>query len=650
MSPAVRTLVALLVCAVAIPRATQGQTPSPSVPATNQPMFAPLELTPANDARTAAGTPGPAYWQQRADYGIQVSLDPQNHRITGQEQITYTNNSPDELSYIWLQLDQNLFAPGSRGFAMNVFGMARGFTFQGGYTIDEVAIVEGGKRVEPRYVITDTRMRIDLTQPLRARGGVVRIELRWSFLVPLEGGRMGRLETGDGWLYTIAQWYPRMAVYDDLNGWNTMPYLGSGEFYLEYGTFDVAITAPREFLVLATGELQNSRDVLTREQQQRLERARRSPDRVYVVAPDEVGSPASRPSGQGPLTWQFHAENVRDFSWAASRSFIWDAAGWENVLIMSAYPKEGLGTEQNPGWERSTEYSVHTIKYYSKEWFRYPYPVAINVAGPVGGMEYPMIVFCSVRARGQGLFGVTDHELGHSWFPMIVGSDERRHAWMDEGFNTFINDYSNREFYGEDASRAGRTNPDAIARGMQAPNADLPIMTYPDHMQGRSLGFLAYAKPGAGLILLRDVILGRDRFDPAFRKYIADWAFKHPAPADFFRAIENGAGEDLNWFWRGWFYTTDVLDQAIDSILGGEGGSRIRLANRGGLVMPVQVEATFADSTTERFSLPVEVWIGGDTYTLTVPGNRTVVCATVDPDARLPDVDRSNNGCGFAKD
>jgi hypothetical protein len=612
-------------------------------------MFAPLALAPANDLRTGAGIPGRAYWQQQADYDIQVSLDPAAHRVTGQETITYTNNSPDELDFLWVQLDQNLYAPNSRASVLNVFG-GRGLQLEGGYTLERVEIVKDGQRITPRYLVTDTRMKIDLDRPLAAQGGVLSVEIDWSFVVPERGGRMGRLETGDGWLYTIAQWNPRMAVYDDVDGWNTMPYLGSGEFYLEYGSFDVAITVPRDFIVVATGELQNPDDVLTRAQRQRLTRARQSAERVYVVSPDEVGSSATRPSGRGPLTWRYHADNVRDFSWASSPSFIWDAAAWEDVLVMSAYPKEGLGDEANPGWERSTEYSLHTIEYYSTEWFRYPYPVAINVAGPVGGMEYPMIVFCSVRARGQGLFGVTDHELGHNWFPMIVGNDERRYAWMDEGFNTFLNHYSNLAFYGHETSRGSRTNPAGIARGMQAPNADLSIMTYPDHMQGRSLGFLAYAKPGAGLVLLRDVILGPERFDPAFRKYVADWAFKHPTPADFFRSIEDGVGEDLSWFWRGWFYSTDVLDQAVDSVVADSAGSRVFLSNQAGLVMPADVEVTFTDGTTERHTLPVEVWVGQDFYTLTVPGERLVQCATVDPGARLPDVDRSNNGCGFAED
>ena len=645
----VRVLVSFVFYALLAAPSLWSQAGPPPVQEGNQSMFAPLALAPANDLRTGGGMPGEAYWQQQTDYDIQVSLDPASHRVTGREIITYTNDSPDRLSSLWVQLDQNMYAPNSRAGVINAFGR-RGAIPEGGYTLDRVEIVQDGQRITPRYLVTGTRMKIDLDRPLPPRGGVLSLEIDWSFVVPERGGRMGRLETGDGWLYTIAQWFPRMAVYDDVDGWNTMPYLGIGEFYLDYGSYDVAITVPHEFIVVATGDLENPNEVLPREQRERIDRARQSAERVYVIAPDEVGSSATRPSGRAPLTWRYHAEDVRDFAWAASPAFIWDAASWENVLIMSAYPKEGLGDEANPGWERSTEYSLHTIEYYSTEWFRYPYPVAINVAGPVGGMEYPMIVFCSVRARGQGLFGVTDHELGHSWFPMIVGSDERRYAWMDEGFNTFINRYSNLAFYGEESSRGSRTNPESIARGMQAPNADLPIMTYPDHMQGRSLGFLAYAKPATGLVLLRDVILGSERFDPAFRKYIADWAFKHPKPADFFRSIEDGVGEDLSWFWRGWFYTTDVLDQAVDSVASTDAGSRVFLSNKAGLVMPAEVEVTFADGTTERYTLPVEVWIGRDFYTLTVPGDRVVQCATVDPDARMPDVDRSNNGCGFAED
>src|SRR5690606_11419192 len=274
----------------------------------------------------------------------------------------------------------------------------------------------------------------------------------------------------------------------DVNGWNPMPYIGQGEFYLEYGDFDVSITVPRDFIVAATGELAHPADVLTAEQQHRLERARPSAETAMIVSPHQIGAATTPPAGDGPLTWHFRASNVRDFAWAASRAFIWDAAGWQGVLLQSVYPREGIGTAAQPGWEMSTQYVRHTISHYSEEWFPYPYPSATNVAGIVGGMEYPMIVFCGVTARDQGLFGVTDHEFGHSWFPMVVGSDERRYAWMDEGFNTFLNHYSNLAYYGDDAQRAQRTRAPYIVEQMKAPTSDQPILTHPDDIRPEGLG------------------------------------------------------------------------------------------------------------------------------------------------------------------
>jgi hypothetical protein len=340
-------------------------------------------------------------------------------------------------------------------------------------------------------------------------------------------------------------------------------------------------------------------------------------------------------------------EQARDFSWAASKAFIWDAAGWEDVLLQSVYPAEGIGDAENPGWEHSTEYLRHTISHYSTKWFRYPYPSAVNVAGIVGGMEYPGIVFCSVRARGQGLFGVTDHEFGHTWFPMIVGSDERRYAWMDEGFNTFINHYSNIAFYGDAGTRRQRTSAEVIAGRMQEPMADQPIMTYPDVLRREGLGFMGYRKPGFALIMLREVVLGEDRFDAAFRNYVATWAFKHPKPADFYRTMEEVSGEDLSWFWRGWFYTTDLLDQAIDSVtVGEEGRAQVHLSNKEGLVMPVELEITSADGSVYRRKLPVEVWMRGNAITVTLDDEALPVSVIVDPGTMLPDVQRANNKWG----
>jgi len=612
---------------------------------TTQNPFAPLELPDPNQYRSASGAPGTHYFQQRADYQISVTLDPQKHLIFGEETITYTNNSPDTLKNLWLQLDQNLFRPDSRGRAVNPPNARwRGAFDEGGFRISRVIIHHKGKSYTPEQLIEDTMMRLSLQEPLAPAGDQIKIEIAYSFIVPEYGAdRMGRLKVEDGWVYEIAQWYPRMYVFDDVNGWNVLPYLGQGEFYLDYGSFDVEITVPRDYFVVATGTLLNESEVYTRTQQERLAKARKSTETVPIVSKDEIGKKSTRPAGKDPLTWKFHADNVRDFAWAASNAFIIDAAGWEDVLLMSAYPKEGLGDDQNPGWEMSTQYLRHTIPFYSRMFYRYPYPVAINVAGIVGGMEYPMIVFCSVRARGQALFGVTDHEFGHQWFPMIVGNDERRYAWMDEGFNTFMNHYSNLAYYGEAALRTRRTSSKYIATRMQQPIAKQPIMTYPDQIKAGGLGFLGYRKPGYGLILLREFILGPQRFDSAFRTYIKRWAFKHPMPADFFRTMENIAGEDLDWFWRGWFYTTWTLDQAVDAVSIKEDHTEITLSNRDKLVLPVVLEIAFTDGKIIRRKLPVEIWMTRDTYTYWLDTTTPIQYVIVDPDNQLPDINRANN-------
>lgn len=622
------------------------QAPQAPLPPTNQAMFAPLDLPEADLIRTATGAPGPAYWQQRADYRIQATIHPDEHRITGTETIRYVNASPDALPFLWMQLEQNLFAPDSRGALINSGDRQRwrGSFPDGGVRLGAVTVRQNGAAYTPRTTVDGTRMRLDLREPMEPAGGELEIHVEWSFVVPEYGAdRMGRLETERGWVYELAQWYPRMYVYDDVHGWNTMPYLGQGEFYLEYGDFEVELTAPRDFVVVASGELLNPDEVLTAEQLARYRAARTSEETVAIIAPDEVGTPASRPRGDGPLTWRYRIESARDFSWAASQAFIWDAAGWEGVLLQSAYPHEGLGEPDNPGWEMSTQYLRHTISYYSQEWFRYPYPSAVNVAGIVGGMEYPGIVFCGVGARGEGLFGVTDHEFGHNWFPMVVGSDERRYAWMDEGFNTFINHYSNRDYYGPEVARNVRTSADFIAGRMQEPMADQPIMTQPDLLRGDGLGFLGYRKPGFGLILLREVVLGEERFNDAFRAYTERWAFRHPQPSDFFRTIQDVSGEQLDWFWRGWIYTTERLDQRVSGAEQREDGTVIHLHNDAGLVMPVLLRVEMSDGRVLDRTLPVEVWARSDDYDLFLDDQGTVLSVTLDADHRLPDVDRSDN-------
>ena len=634
-------MVLLLSCGVRLGTAQQAGIPPDA--SHNSAAFAPLDLPTPNRYRAASGQPGEAYWQQRADYQIEATLDPATHRLSGTVAIQYTNNSPLPLAYLWLQLDQNLFAPDSRSARLQPpRSRWRGSFEAGGYTIDDVAVVVGGTRLVPDVLIDDTRLRLILDEPL-APGRSLRIEVAYAFVVPEYGAdRMGRLEVEQGTVYEFAQWYPRMFVFDDVNGWNALPYLGQGEFYLDYGTYELALTVPRDFIVVATGELLNPDEVLTRRQQERLNRARSSEKTVYIVEPNEVGRAGTRPVESEMLTWRYRAEDVRDVAWATSQAFIWDAASWNGVLLQSAYPKEGLGNARAPGWEASTQYVRHAIQHYSDMWHPYPYPVAINVAGIVGGMEYPMIVFCSVSARDQALFGVTDHEFAHQWFPMLVGSDERRHAWMDEGFTTFLGYYSNLAFYGEEAENTSSIRPDYIAGRMQESLADQPIGLAPDQIRREGLGFLAYRKPAMGLRILREYVLGPERFDPAFRAYIDRWAYKHPQPADFFRTIEDVAGENLDWFWRGWIYGTDTFDQAIEGVAANsEGTTYIKIVNRG-LVLPAELALTYADGTSERIRVPVEAFMTGDDFLLTVDRD-DVQTVQLDPDGILPDVDRSND-------
>ncbi|MCG6957026.1 MAG: M1 family metallopeptidase [Gemmatimonadetes bacterium] len=642
-----RFLPALALLTLVVPPAVLAQTPRPpALPPTNQAIFAPLELPPANDVRTATGAPGPAYWQQEADYDLKATLDTAQHRVTASELITYVNNSPDSLPFLWLQLGQNLFAPGSRGALINSGDLERwrGSFPGGGVKLASVAVMRDGRRYVPDYVVDGTRMRVDLQQAMRASGDTLRLEFSWSFVIPEYGAdRMGRLDTEAGWVYEIAQWYPRMHVYDDVHGWNPMPYLGQGEFYLEYGDFHAEITVPHDMIVAGSGALLNPEEVLTPGERSSLDRARSSAETVPVITPGQVGKASTRPPGTQPLTWKFEIKHSRDFSWAASRAFIWDATGWDGVLIQSMYPHEGLGTKGDPGWESATQDLRHTISYYSTEWYHFPWPAATNVAGIVGGMEYPGIVFCSVNARGEGLFSVTDHEFGHSWFPMIVGSDERRYAWMDEGFNTFINHYSNLDFIGPRAASVLRTQADYIAGRMQEPIADQPIMTYPDVLRGDGLGFLAYRKPGFGLVMLRETILGEATFKKAMRTYIAEWAFKHPKPRDFFRTMEDVSGAQLSWFWRGWFYGTQLLDQSVTSVEDTDAGTVIHLGNDAGLVMPVLLRVEMKDGRTLDRRLPVQVWIRGDSFDYLLPDKGTVERVVIDPDHALPDVNRDNN-------
>ncbi|HEY5327888.1 MAG TPA: M1 family metallopeptidase, partial [Mucilaginibacter sp.] len=555
---------------------------SPAQSATNydyHETFGPLFYTKNGSGyRAADGEPGPKYWQNRADYQLAATLNDENNEITGSEILTYTNNSPQTLSYLWMNLEQNLFKLDSRGTAIVPLvgsppvptsrNWGRGQDFDAGYKIKSIKQI-GAKGVETdvKFLVSDTRMQLFLPGAAAADGGQVKLKIEYSFISPNDGSdRMGILETKNGKIFQVAQWYPRMCVYDDISGWNTVPYTGPGEFYLEYGDFDLKITAPAKDIVVGSGELMNPLEVYTPLQLKRWEQARNSESTVVIRTAAEVTDPASRPAGKKDLTWHFVIKNARDASWAASPAFIVDAAkmdlpGGRKAMAISAYPVESDG---NDAWGRSTEYVKKSIEFNSAKWFGFPYPNATAVAGIVGGMEYPGIVFCGYKAQKGGLWGVNDHEFGHTWFPMIVGSNERLYGWMDEGFNTFINTLSTAGFNNGEYARKP-IDMHRAAAVFTRPGLE-PMMSQPANLKERNNGTLLYSKPSAGLVMLREQVLGAERFDFAFRTYIEKWAYKHPTPDDFFRTIENAAGENLQWFWRGWFQNNWRLDVAVSAV------------------------------------------------------------------------------------
>jgi hypothetical protein len=601
-----------------------------------------------NEYRTAAGAPGAKYWQNRADYKLNVTLDTAKHRVSGTTVISYTNNSPDQLGFLWLQVDQNIYKEDSRGGATSPVdgGRFSNKTFTNGDEITGVYIIKNNKAEKVDYLVTDTRMQIKLKNALAAGGANIQIKIDYAFDIPEYGtDRMGRKNTKNGWIYEIAQWYPRMEVYDDVTGWNVIPYMGASEFYLEYGNFDYTITAPANLVVVGSGELLNPAEVLTPKTISRLAVAKGSDKTVMIKDSADLKNPDSY-LHKASLTWHFFCKNSRDVSWAASKAFIWDAArinlpSGKKALAQSVYPIESNGIK---AWSRSTEYVKGCIELYSNEWYEYTYPVATNVAGIVGGMEYPGIVFCGSTSQGSGLWGVTNHEFGHNWFPMIVGSNERKYAWMDEGFNTFINDvdtkvFNNGEYYEPgDAQKA--------APGMFQPDADA-IMNTPDVIQPNYLGYAAYEKPAMGLTILREQILGEERFDYAFRTYIKRWAFKHPTPWDFFHSMDNAAGEDLSWFWNEWFFTTWKVDQAVKSIdyvdNNPSKGSLITIENLEEMALPVTAEIKEEGGKTSRVNLPAEIWQRGSTWTFAFKSTSKIAYVILDPDHKLPDVNPENN-------
>ncbi len=650
---------------------------------TNQSNFRMIAQWPtATEYRTGSGRPGPKYWQQKVDYVIKASLDTMQHLIRGSERVTYHNNSPDALGYLWFQLDQNVERTDSRAAlsarpapksianlsaaAQKLLGLVPDTTTLG-MKIDGVKIVgANGATTATKFSENGTSMRAELPTAL-ASGGSVQLEVSWHYTVPENGRntqRNARDKVRDGWLYEVAQWYPRAAVYDDVSGWTNDQFTSQGEFYQEFGDFDVTVTVPHDHIVRATGTLQNPADVLTSTQRARLTQAMAADTPVFIVRPDEVATPANRPAGSAPLSWHFVARNVRDFAWASSRTFVWDASGFRYragerlIELHSVYPRDAM-----PLWSKySTRAIRQTMITYGKMVLEYPYPQASNVHGSVGGMEYPMIAFCGARPRPDGtydstlafrLISVTIHEVGHNWFPMILASDERRWGWMDEGMNSFIQYYAEQAWDKNYPSRRGPAK--NIVAYMRDPE-QVPMMTESDLVYA-NYGNQGYSKPAATLVMLREQVLGAQAFDMGMLEYAKRWAFKKPQPADFFRTITDAGGEQLNWFWRGLFYTSYANDQALASVesqdakeLTGDARKgnfyhRVTIQQKGGLVMPIQIGVTYDDGSMQRIKLPADVWRNNEKeFMYGFFSQKALREVVLDPDEVLADVKRENNG------
>lgn len=702
-----------------------------------------------NTYRTASGAPGKEYWQQKADYDIKVELDDDNQHIKASEKITYFNVSPDALTYLWLQLDQNNFneksdARSTRQTAISHERGSTGATLRGltdktdkeyGYLIEKVTDKLGNKL---KYTINGTMMRVDLpTALLKGQSFVFNVD--WSFNIVDANAQRARsgyeyFEKDGNYLYEMAQWFPRMCVYDDVTGWQNKQFLGQGEFALVFGDYKVAITVPNDMVVGATGELQNQKEVLSATQISRLAQAENTTAPVLIVNQSEAeAAEKSKPTGK--KTWVYAAKNVRDFAFAASRKFIWDAmkvdVEGKKVWAMSLYPKEG-----NPLWgQYSTRLVAHTLTQYSKRTIAYPYPVAYSVHGPVGGMEYPMMSFNGARPQADGTYSegtknflilVIIHEVGHNFFPMIVNSDERQWSWMDEGLNSFLEGIVCREW--DRDFPADGIEPQHIVSYMKLdPAKQNSIMSSSDNILPGTFGPNAYSKPATGLNILRESVMGRELFDYAFKEYARRWAFKHPTPADFFRTMEDASAVDLDWFWKGWFYGVDALDQGIaevewlqvdtqnpdetkaltrqtqdakkktlsnirnekdivKSVVEADSTMRdfynnydplkvtesdkakyqkylesltaeerkwiedkkqfyvLKIKNKGGLVMPLIVQAQYEDGTTEDFRFPVEIWrLNNKEIKKTITTTKKVAKFKLDPYFELPDIDDSDN-------
>ena len=597
-------------------------------------IFAPLTLPPAPSAtRLANGAPGPKYWQNRADYDLQAVLDTVTKTVQGSMVMRYTNNSPNTLDVIWMQTEQNRLRPDS-GAASDPSNPPYGDV------IEQFTQLVKGKSVPVQLEDHKAETKVTLASPLRP-GATATFIVKWHFLVPPPerrlGRRMGRRES----LYEIAQWYPRVNVYDDVKGWNTEPYLGDSEFFLDYGNYTLSVTLPSNYIVAATGTLDNPSDVLTPAEIARRNTAAHADSIVHIVTAQELSDGSAHLKHDGMVTWKFTAKNVRDAVWCTAPDYQWDATSWKGILAQSYYEPSTASV-----WEDGADQARMSIQEYSERWFPYPYPQVSVVEGPVGGMEYPMLSMDGAADTKEGLYGVITHEVGHNWFPMIVGSNERVHTWMDEGFNTFINTFSDARRYPQNGNQEQRATPAIRWIGQQmASGQDAPLET--GEVIGNAGG--QYEKTGGVLEILYRDVMGPEAFDKGFKMYIQRWAYKHPTPMDFFRTMDNAAGHKLDWFWREWFLEAPRFDQAIDSVnVTTEGGSAkvtVVYGNHAGGVMPILARFTFSDGTTQDVKEPVDVWRANGTryvksYTF---AGKSVKQIALDPDKHFIDADRTNN-------